>query len=128
MLIKKENTWRYFNEKGLQVRPEVIDEINRQLCAGLELISAKALETGVKRLGLADISLTRQRDIGKTPGSAEEGGNIPKTEENPSKIEGPCSRCVGVHDRVMRMARDIEAQINEGAVTIYKEQLQNYKG
>lgn len=76
MLIKKENTWRFFRDKGLQTSPEIFDEIDRQLQAGLSRIAERAVKDDIKRIGIADISLNGRQNHGETPVSPDNSGSI----------------------------------------------------
>ena len=133
MIIQKGTVKAIFHEQGLQITPEVIPAIDRHVTKIIEHLAHYNLAKGLKRLRAEDILVM---DSLQTPaaalsepeaGKGTENAISPKIiEDNPSKIPGPCRRCVNIHDRVMRIARDLEVQINEGAVAVYKESLRNF--
>ena len=133
MIIQKGTVKAIFHEQGLQLTPEVIPAIDRQITKIIEHLAVYNLALGLKRLKAEDIlvmdSLQAPAKALSEPeaGKGTENAISPKIiEDNPSKIPGPCSRCVNIHDRVIRIAREIEVQISEGAVAVYKESLQDF--
>ena len=135
MIIQKGTVKAIFHEQGLQITSEVIPAIDRQVTKIIEHLAHYNLTKGLKRLRAEDIMVMDSLQVPTSEQSAPEVGKgtenaiSPKIiEENPSKIPGPCVRCVGIHDRVIRIAREIETQINEGAIAIYKEQLRDWSG
>lgn len=134
MIIQKGTVKAIFHERGLSLKPEVLPEIDRQITEILEQCAVKKATLRIKRLNASDILLFKAPEApieSVTDPEAGKGADIalkPRIEDNPSKIRGPCSRCVGIHDRVIRIARDLETQINEGAKSVYEEKLRNFRG
>lgn len=133
MIIQKGVVKAIFHERGLQITPDVIPALDRHFTRLFEQWAKEKAAQGFKRLKPEDILLTNGLQTPVSERSGPEAGKgtqnaiSPKIiEDNPSKITGPCSRCVGIHDRVIRIAREIEVQINEGAIAIYKEKLRDF--
>ncbi len=134
MIIQKGTVRAIFHERGLQLTPDVLPAIDRQTVNIIAKFALKKAAEGLKRLKADDILLVngseRPTSERTDPAAGEGRGYCPKPriEDNPSKIKGPCSRCVGIHDRVIRIARDLETQINEGAKSVYEEKLRRFPG
>ena len=135
MIIQKGTVKAIFHEQGLQIAPEVLPAIDRQVTQIIERFAIRKATAGLKRLKVDDIMLINGPQMPQNERSGPEVGKGTENaissnilQDNPSKIPGPCSRCVGIHDRVMRIARDLEVQINEGAISVYKEKLEKFSG
>ncbi len=135
MIIQKGTVKAIFHEQGLQITPDALPILDRQLNSIVVQFAIKKAAEGLKRLKAEDISLVNgaNKPVGEQTGpkageSTKPAVNSPRIEDNPSKIKGPCSRCAGIHDRVIRIARDLEDQINEGAKSVYDKKLRTFRG
>lgn len=130
MIIQKGTVKAIFNTRGLQLKPEAFGAIDRQVQILLERFATKAEAGGKKRLASNDILLVngaQSPPVGASGAEAHDhtasGVSANITQDNPSRIKGPCSRCVNIHDRVLKIGRDLESQIAETAKLLYEEEL-----
>ena len=125
MIIQKGTTRAVFNKHEIQLKPESMDALDRLVRVYLERIAEHAVEADYKRLAADEILLL---GVPQTPPTALSGAeaqdHTPKPQKaNPSKIPGPCSRCVGLPAAAVRIARIISAEISDEAKSLYEEEL-----
>lgn len=122
MIIQKGTVAAIFRSRGIQVKDEIFDPIDRYFTIQIERLAERKAAEGIKRIKADDISLSLGALKAQDQQSEPEAGKDPSSGDTALQANnGACPNCSGIHPNTLRIAREIEREITTSAIVLTKK-------